>query len=618
MERLRRIICRPLVVLQGLLILMLLLAGIAWAAGPQLSAEAMNNFSAQAQTLMAAKAARTPVQNKINSQIVRYLHTKVLKDQAETLPKFQTGVELNSNNEILTDIKANVTDSLLAAIKANGGTIINQFPQYRAIRALIPITAVEVLAADPDVQFIDSAAKCETRKDTTSEGDVAHNCPTVRAKGFTGAGITVGVLSDSIQSDDAHPLDYVSAVQSTGDLPSTIYYLSGQAGTGEGEGVAMMEIVYDLAPSATLIFATANGGPSQFATNIQNLYTVGCNVIVDDVGYFNESPFQDDVISQAVNTVTAAGALYFSSAANSGNKHSGTSGTWEGDYVDGGGGPGQFGTYHLHAFATGQVLNQITQASSIYNLSWSDPLAGSGNDYDLYIIDSLGNIYAFSDVTQSGTQDPYEQINASTDFSGLYLVIMNYGTDGSGNAASRFLHLDANRGRIAYNTNGETHGHCTADAAFGVAATSAYHRTTPFTGSEAVEYFSSDGPRRIFYNPNGTAITPGNFLHTGGRVRLKPDIMAADGVQTSANPAAGAFNPFYGTSAAAPHAAAIAALLKSAGASNTQIRHALTSTALPSHTWNDYAGYGIIMADRAFNALSSKSVLSTLMLLLGN
>ena len=164
MQRLPRIICRPLVVLQGLLVLMLLLSGVAWAAGPQLSAEAMNNFSAQAQTLMAEKAARTPVQNKINSQIVRYLHTKVLKDQVETLPQLQTSVELNSKNEILTDIKANVTDSLLAAIKANGGTIINQFPQYRAIRALIPITAVEVLAAHPDVQFIDNAAKCETRE----------------------------------------------------------------------------------------------------------------------------------------------------------------------------------------------------------------------------------------------------------------------------------------------------------------------------------------------------------------------------------------------------------------------------------------------------------------------
>ena len=74
------------------------------------------------------------------------------------------------------------------------------------------------------------------------------------------------------------------------------------------------------------------------------------------------------------------------------------------------------------------------------------------------------------------------------------------------------------------------------------------------------ESFTSDGPRRIILNPTGAEITPGNRTSTGGIVRQKPDITAADGVST----AAPGFNPFYGTSAAAPHAAAIAALLKSA------------------------------------------------------
>ena len=321
-------------------------------------------------------------------------------------------------------------------------------------------------------------------------------------------------------------------------------------------------------------------------------------MIVDDVGYFNESPFQDDVISQAVNTVTAAGVLYFSSAANSGNLHSGTSGTWEGDYVDGGDPVGWEGA-HFHAFVSGVYLNKITKPSNIYTLFWSDPLGASTNDYDLYIIDSSGTVYAFSENYQTGTQDPYEYIYTDIDFTNYYIVVNNYGTDGSGNAASRFLHLASNRGQIQYNTGGETHGHATADDAFGVAAIDARGMTSAFTGTEPVEYFSSDGPRRIFYNPDGSAITPGNFLHTGGRVRQKPDIAAADGVACTAP----GFNPFYGTSAAAPHAAAVAALLLSSGASHSKIREALTSTALPSAIWNNYAGYGIIMADSALDAL---------------
>jgi hypothetical protein len=103
----------------------------------------------------------------------------------------------------------------------------------------------------------------------------------------------------------------------------------------------MLEIIHDLAPGAQLYFATAFISPAQFAQNIRDLRTAGCDIIVDDVFYFNETPFQDGqlaasftnggVIAQAVKDVTAAGALYFSSAGNQGNLDAGTSGTWEGD-----------------------------------------------------------------------------------------------------------------------------------------------------------------------------------------------------------------------------------------------------------------------------------------------
>ena len=82
--------------------------------------------------------------------------------------------------------------------------------------------------------------------------------------------------------------------------------------------------------------------------------------------------------------------------------------------------------------------------------------------------------------------------------------------------------------------------------------------TKPFTGfANTNETFSSDGPRKIFYKPDGTAITPGNFLFAtnGGQTLIKPDFAAADGVTTKTP----GFSPFFGTSAAAPHAAAIAA-----------------------------------------------------------
>jgi hypothetical protein len=54
-------------------------------------------------------------------------------------------------------------------------------------------------------------------------------------------------------------IDSAAARIATGDLPASIYVLPGQAGNGD-EGTAMLEIVYDLAPGATLGFATTHGG----------------------------------------------------------------------------------------------------------------------------------------------------------------------------------------------------------------------------------------------------------------------------------------------------------------------------------------------------------------------
>src|SRR5208282_1539417 len=130
----------------------------------------------------------------------------------------------------------------------------------------------------------------------------------------------------------------------------------------------------------------------------------------------------------------------------------------------------------------------------------------------------------------------------------------------------------------------------------------------PFTGGAAnpVEIFSSDGPRRVFFQADGTPITPGNFSSTGGTVRQKPDITAADGV-TNDLTYGGGLNPFYGTSAAAPHAAAIAALLKSYNTNLTaaQIRMVLTNTALDimAPGWDQDSGAGIVMALAALQAV---------------
>ena len=106
-------------------------------------------------------------------------------------------------------------------------------------------------------------------------------------------------------------------------------------------------------------------------------------------------------------------------------------------------------------------------------------------------------------------------------------------------------------------------------------------------------------------------MTPGNFSSTGGAVFQKPDITAADDVTTDVP----GFAHFKGTSAAAPHAAAIAALLKSYNTNLTalQIRTVLTNTALDimAAGIDRDSGAGIVMALAALQATEPDLTQST-------
>jgi hypothetical protein len=434
----------------------------------------------------------------------------------------------------------------------------------------------------------------------SSEGDVAHRAAEARDfYGYDGTGVKVGVLSDGVDS--------LARLQASGDLPQNVTVLSGQAGEGD-EGAAMLEIIHDLAPSAQLFFATGLGGISAFARNIRDLRFVShCDIIVDDALYLAESAFQDGqtgsarspnnlaLIAQAVNDVTADGALYFSGAGNGGNKDDGTASTWEGDFR-----AANFTPPLIHDFGGGVVFNTVT-ANSVVVLQWSDALGLSSNDYDLFIFNSsLTSIVAASINVQNGDDDPVELTTARA---GERIVLATFGAP-----PVRFLSLRTFPGAMSLTTAGSTFGHSAAANCFSVGAVSARSAKGPggiFNGTEMTELFSSDGPRRLYYGSDGTPLTPGNLTSTGGSARQKPDICAADGVAT----AVPSLNPFFGTSAAAPHAAAIAALLLSAKRTLTpaQIRTALTGSALDIEApgIDRDSGSGIVMAFQALQAIGA-------------
>jgi hypothetical protein len=563
----------------------------------------------QLEAVMAEKAQRTPAQRKVSSNLLYARKIRRGESIADGVNFLRSSVDISADGLVIVDIQANVTTEILARIVTLGGRTISSVPAYRAVRAAVPIDAIETIAAMNDVQFIRPADEMMTQgqrplsratvsdspvtnKTNTSEGDIAHRAPTARATyNVTGAGISIGVMSDGVNT--------LAERQSTGDLPA-VNVLSGKAGSGD-EGTAMLEIVYDLAPGDDLFFATANGGQAQFAANIEALCDAGADIIVDDVFYFAESVFQDGIVAQGVNNAVADGCHYFSAAGNSGNKNDGTSGVWEGDFFAAASNPPGLGAGDTaHDFGSGNNSNQITLDTPYsFILQWSDPRGGSSNDYDLCIFTPGMVLAECSTNFQTGTQDPFEIISSAAfnDLNYRLVIVKNSG------AANRFLHLNTIRGRLAISTSGQTAGHSAAANAYGVAAVNvATAAGGAFSGGSAnpVRTYSSDGLRRIFFNSNGVAITPGNFSSSGGQLLQKPDIAAADGVST----ATPGFNPFPGTSAAAPHAAAIAALmLQAAGGPGsltvTELRDAMWDGALDiegSGVDRD-SGAGILMAD---------------------
>ena len=519
---------------------------------------------AQIEALIREKDSRSGVQTKIDSQLIYELKMRNGQAVADGVQAVATDLPYDNQGRVELDISATVSDSLLDQLRATGARIQSSVRSAGSISVSVDIAQVQAIAALPGVTFVQPkqdamtsqlerpvtdkvpakisnryktlpdfsarAAKVKSAITTalsgkaqvasnaqlasnaqgdvagtppptgvgsrSSEGDVTHRAFSARGTfHINGTGVKIGVLSNGVTS--------LAQSQALGDLgPVTI--LPGQAGTGD-EGTAMLEIIHDLAPGAQLFYATAFTSITSFAQNIRDLRTAGCDIIVDDVFYFVETPFQDGApgptntnggaVIQAVNDVTASGALYFSSAGNSGNLNDNTSGVWEGDFADGGPTAAPLaGGNRLHNFG-GQNFNVITAANTAAPISlyWADPLGGATNDYDLFILNPAGTAVAASSTNiQNGTQDPYEQTGQAAGF--RIVVVKKAGS------ADRFLHVNSNRGTLSIRTSGQTHGHSHAADAYSCAATPAVGPfPNPFSGGQRhrVVQFRRPAPRLL-------------------------------------------------------------------------------------------------------------------------
>ena len=464
------------------------------------------------------------------------------------------------------------------------------------IQAWVPYLQVEAAAALPWVVAVTPPSYGEHNVGPNqSEGVALHTADVAQAQGFTGTGVTVGVISNGVAN--------LAASVALGELPAGINVIA--AGAGD-EGTAMLEIIHDMAPGAALAFHASGAGTAGHVTAVQNLVNAGVNVIAEDLAFDAEPAFQQGVVATARENAAVGGVSVHSSSGNRGQNHAArvlAVGTGSGP--DGNTGPFTncpIAPLNVVAIAPGgdTTFDVVLGMSSTFTLQWSEPrsifpTAGAGGftDLDLYIMNAAGTTCLATSTTAQGggSGDTIEQITTPAALNGTAakIVVNRFGATGA--AASPILDLRW-RGTQSQTDTPTRAGSNDPDKnytgrAFVIGAVNA--------GSGTLEGFSSAGPVDLRL----TTVCPGNnYPCANGVAGPAPqqfqglDFLGADGVSVSGVGSFGsgtcpAVNAgdcrFFGTSAAAPHTAACDAIVRQLVGVNAQpatIRARLAGTAV--------------------------------------
>jgi hypothetical protein len=543
------------------------------------------------------------------------------------------------------------------------------------VGGLLPVEAISAAAAREETLSLRAALSRTHAPPPTSEGDFAQGSSALRsAKGLTGAGITVGVLSDSFDcyayyASHGYPAGGLTGYAQNGftataeqdevdgALPAKVNVVQEALCQDYGaplqlpfsdEGRALLQVVHDVAPGASLAFYSAATTEAAFAIGVTQLAAAGAKVEVDDVGFFDEPFFQDGIITQAINQVTGQGVAYFTAAGNDSNlsyentaprfPQLATSGPNSGEKLLNFDTTGASTTTSLPV-TIGSLMNGEFVALVV---EWDQPYASSSNPQIADGAGATSRIDLCVSLPPQSEDQLYNIDGASTTCSGAnligsdpvqILIIANPANSGLASTPQETINLQiglangtAPPGRIKvvvaddgagstidqFATDSPTiQGHANAANAATVGA--AFFADTPRCGTTpaVAESFTSIGGDPVLFDANGNPQTP--------VIRQKPDFTAPDGINTSFFGYPGkitdnstvsackvntAYPSFFGTSAAAPHAAGVAALMLQYNSALTpaQIYTFLRNTAAPmgGATPNYQSGYGFIDAEAAF------------------
>ncbi|USN51793.1 MAG: S8 family serine peptidase [Myxococcales bacterium] len=481
------------------------------------------------------------------------------------------------------------------------------------VSGYIAMDKVEALMNHPGVKFVHVSLMKLSAGDVDTQGDAVMNTDAARSTfQVNGALVRVGTLSDSYNSLGTAQADVLS-----GDLPSDPEILKDLAlGLGTDEGRAMMQIIHDVAPGASLLFRSGGEGQADLAQGIIDLANANAQVIVDDISYFDLPFFQDGITAQAATQVVKQGIHYFSAAGNL-NEHS-----YQAPFVDsmisapvvGGtmhnfGGGDTYQSFTIDNTPGDNVITIVFQWNQPFKTVCGEACPGPTSNLDIYLRDqATTTIIAASQIDNVTAGVPIEAVQYVNN--GIApQVIELFIVHRSGPIPSLMKYIvPIGPGPDEYATYSSTSfGHANAERVIAVAST-AFFNTPAFGVDPAVVNSSSSlGGTPIFFN------SIDNSAYSAPILRRTPDVTGPDGGNNtffgfdSVNDP-DLFPNFFGTSAAAPHVAGLAALIiqnSVSQLSTSQMELILETTALDiADAGYDYkSGFGLVQADGPFGAV---------------
>ncbi len=442
-----------------------------------------------------------------------------------------------------------------------------------------------------------SAAVTAMGSGITSEADAILHMDQVRAAGYRGAGIRVGVISTGVVN--------LASYQNARVLPTTLYVSQNYPGKLD-EGSWMLELIHQHAPDAELGFCDGldldfNGCIKDLAENFH------ADIIVDDL-LFSGQFYPDSSASLITQLETANERLVFIHLA--GNEQNG--GYWQGAFAET---VIQLAGNSARVLDFGVASGVASGASSdpynsvivpagrhlILLLNWNDPPHGAANHIlSAYLLDEQ-NLTLSHASAQSDPNLRLDYVNSTAKDQTIRLVVA---VDGS--APVNGLVVQITEGSPTCNIECQPLHYFSSGLAGGtigdladvlvVGATNALHPRT-------LEPWSNHGPFRIDFSASPDVSSPdgSDYMRLATPLQIeKPDLVAPDCVTVPfSNGVALTNEMFCGTSAAVPAIAGAAALLESAGFNRIRVLKSLRSTAAPQGAARWDPGYGLGLADVA-------------------